>query len=272
MVSVAKSSIFFSPNTNALSRAEICETLHINTEALSYKYLGLPALVGADRSDCFGHSIEKIIQRINGWKEKLLSIDGNEILLKAVAQAILVFAMSVFLIPKGICKGMMYAISQFWWGDDENSKRMHWMALWKLCFPKNNGGMEFRDFHSFNLAMLAKQAWRLINNPDSLRVQVLRAKYYPHGDILSAGPKAGRSFTWQSIIAGLSTFRRGYIWEDPWIPSSPTRRIISVRGVAVYTKVSELILPITGSWDEELLHTLFNLMDAQRILEIPINH
>jgi hypothetical protein len=55
MVSVAKSSIFFSPNTNVLVRADICEVLHIDTEALSDKYLGLPALVGADRSDCFMH-------------------------------------------------------------------------------------------------------------------------------------------------------------------------------------------------------------------------
>jgi hypothetical protein len=53
LVSLAKSSIYFSPNTNALLRAEICSTLHIDTEALSDKYLGLPALVGADRSDCF---------------------------------------------------------------------------------------------------------------------------------------------------------------------------------------------------------------------------
>jgi hypothetical protein len=61
LVSLAKSSIFFSPNTNALLRAEICEVLHIDTEALSDKYLGLPALVGADRSDCFLHFVEKII-------------------------------------------------------------------------------------------------------------------------------------------------------------------------------------------------------------------
>jgi hypothetical protein len=36
-----------------LLRAEICEALHIDTEALSDKYLGLPVIVGADRSDCF---------------------------------------------------------------------------------------------------------------------------------------------------------------------------------------------------------------------------
>jgi hypothetical protein len=58
MVSLPKSSIFFYPNTNVLVRAEICETLHIDTEALSDKYLGLPALVGADRSDCFIQFVE----------------------------------------------------------------------------------------------------------------------------------------------------------------------------------------------------------------------
>jgi hypothetical protein len=128
MVSLAKSSIYFSPNTNVVLRAEICETLHIDTEALSDKYLGLPALVGADRSDCFIHFIERIIQRINGWKEKILSIGGKEILLKAIAQAIPVYAMSVFLIPKGVCKKMMNAIVQFWWGDDANSNKLHWYA------------------------------------------------------------------------------------------------------------------------------------------------
>jgi hypothetical protein len=42
LVSVAKSSIFFSPNINVDVRVEICNTLNIYTEALSDKYLGLP--------------------------------------------------------------------------------------------------------------------------------------------------------------------------------------------------------------------------------------
>jgi hypothetical protein len=60
---------------------------------------------------------------------------GKEILLKAVAQEIHVYAMSVFQISKGVCKHMMDAIAKFWWGDDENRKEMHWMAWWKLCYP-----------------------------------------------------------------------------------------------------------------------------------------
>ena len=77
----------------------------------------------------------------------------------------------------------MDAISKFWWGDDDNSNKMHWMAWWKLCYPKNEGGMGFRNFHSFNLAMLAKQVWRLIKDPNSLCASVLRSKYFPNGDI-----------------------------------------------------------------------------------------
>jgi hypothetical protein len=283
LVSLAKSSTFFSPNTHVLVRSDICEILHIDTEALSDKYLGLPAIIGADRSDCFLHFVERIIQRINGWKEKMLSIGGKEILLKAVAQAIPVYAMSVFQIPIGVCKKMTDAIAQFWWGDDENSKKMHWLAWWKLCYPKNEGGMGFRDFHSFNLAMLAKQVWRLLNEPNSLCAQVLRSKYYPNGDILKAGPKSGSSFTWQSILAGMTTFKRGYIWRvgdgekiniytDPWILSSPDRKIMTPRGDSIYTKVVDLIIPNSGTWNEERLNELFNIVDVNRILEIPLNN
>ena len=189
MVSLSKSSIFFSPNTPVVTRTEVCEILHIVTEALSDRYLGLPAIVGADRSDCFKHFRERIKARLIGWMEKQLSTGGKEILLKAVAQAIPVFGMSVFCLPKGVCKDITNVIAQFWWGDDEENRKMHWYSWWKLCFPKSEGGMGFRDLYSFNLAMLAKQCWRLITDPDSLCARVLKAKYYPNGSLLQATPK-----------------------------------------------------------------------------------
>ena len=127
--------------------------------------------------------------------------------------------------------------------------------------------MGFRDLHSFNLAMLAKQVWRLLESPDSLCAQVLRAKYYPDGNLLAAGPKKGSSFTWQSLVAGIQTFERGCIWrigngeqikiwEDAWIPSSPNRKIISSRGGALITKVSERISPVTEQWDEDFIRSI----------------
>ena len=136
LVSEEKSIIFFSPNVDVEIKAQMCTELNIHTEAISEKYLGLPSMVGLDKSDSFVYLLERIIERLKGWKEKLLSTWAKEILLKAVIQSIPVFAMAVFKIPKKLCKEMNDAMSAFWWGDSEDQKKMHWFSWWKMCVPK----------------------------------------------------------------------------------------------------------------------------------------
>lgn len=48
--------------------------------------------------------------------------------MKAVAEAIPTYAMFVFRLPNKICKGITDAMAQYWWGDDENERRMQWLA------------------------------------------------------------------------------------------------------------------------------------------------
>ena len=69
MVSVEKSSIFFSPNIKLENKVQICTIMNIMTEALNDKYLGLRANVGMDKNDCFQFLIGRIIMKISGWKE-----------------------------------------------------------------------------------------------------------------------------------------------------------------------------------------------------------
>jgi flagellar biosynthesis protein FliR len=57
--------------------------------------------------------LERIIARLSGWKEKLLSMGAKEILIKEIIQSIPVFAMEVFKIPKKILKELTDAISAF---------------------------------------------------------------------------------------------------------------------------------------------------------------
>lgn len=66
LVSEAKCSIYFSPNTSVDVKSEVCQVLNIMTESISDKYLGLPSMIGVDRVDFFKHLIERIMQIVNG--------------------------------------------------------------------------------------------------------------------------------------------------------------------------------------------------------------
>lgn len=104
--------------------------------------------------------------------------------------------------------------------------------------PKEEGGLGFRDIHSFNLAMLAKQAWRLWQFPESLCARILKAKYYKSSTLLDAQPRHGMSYMWRSVLRGLDLMKKGMvwrvgdgrglkIWSDPWLPRSHTRKPIT---------------------------------------------
>ena len=71
----------------------------------------------------------------------------------------------------------------FYWDYLKGKRKVHWWAWDTLLQPKDKGGSGFRDFHLFNQALLARQAWRLILKPDNLCAQVLKARYYLEGKL-----------------------------------------------------------------------------------------
>lgn len=51
----------------------------------------------------------------------------------------------------------------------------------------------------FNLALLAKQRWRIISTPNSLLSKLLKAKYFPQYNFLTARLGSRPSATWRGI-------------------------------------------------------------------------
>ena len=108
-----------------------------------------------------------------------MSMASKKILLKAVLQGIPTYVMSVFKLPAAVCDDLTKLMRQYWWGVEKGKRKMAWLAWDKMVLPKRMGGLGFRDMRAFNQALLAKQAWRLIDNPHSLVARLLQAKYYP---------------------------------------------------------------------------------------------
>jgi hypothetical protein len=280
-INMEKSAIMFSQNTPRKTRKRVMRALHITSIAWSERYLGLPVYVGRAWSKSFEYLKERVWKRIQGWKERALSKAGKDVLIKACAQAIPTFAMSCFDLTKTLCDQMSSMICRYWWSHQENENKMHWLSWEKLVKPKKEGGLGFRDLHNFNIAMLARQAWRLLTEPSSLCARVLSAKYFPSGNVLSAVPVAGMSYTWRSILKGVNLLKEGIIWrvgngseinvwKDPWIARDGMRVPFTPKGQNLITKVAELICPISGNWDEPLVRDIFWPTEAEIILPTPI--
>lgn len=157
--------------------------------------------MGRSKRNAFVEIKARVARKLAGWKEKLLSTAGKEVLIKAVAQAVPTYTMSCFKLPKALYDELTSMVSQFWWGQKKEERKMSWLRLEKMCLPKEQGGLGFRDLKTFNLALLAKQGWRLQNHSNSLLYQVFKAKYFPHSNFMDAVMGSYSSYVWRSILA-----------------------------------------------------------------------
>ncbi|KAK4381987.1 hypothetical protein Sango_2916000 [Sesamum angolense] len=199
-INFQKSSVAFSKNCCEEAKRAIVLELEIPTENKMELYLGLPSRAARSKKELFSSIRDKVWKRINGWNEKILSQAGKEVLIKSVIQSIPTYAMGCFKLPVTLLREIQSLISNFWW-HNRGQNKIHWISWQRLCDSKLQGGIGFRQLHMFNLAMLAKQLWRIHCFPDRLLSQVLKARYFPHGNMFEASLSRRPSYTWRSLMA-----------------------------------------------------------------------
>jgi hypothetical protein len=118
--------------------------------------------------------------------------------------------------------------------------------------PKHLGGLGFRDLELFNMCLLARQTWRLLQDPSSLSARILKAVYYPQISILDAELGSHPSQIWTAILDGRNILKQGLIkrigdgrstniWTDSWLPQDNLMRpLVSLKNNPPQM-VSELI-------------------------------
>lgn len=69
--------------------------------------------------------------------------------------------------------------------------------------------MGFHDIRLFNLAMLAKQRWRLLQEKNSLLYGCFKVKYFPRCSFLEARDVPNSSYAWKSFITAQPILKKG---------------------------------------------------------------
>ncbi|KAF7817649.1 uncharacterized protein G2W53_031618 [Senna tora] len=279
MINTSKSGIVFSKGTDVRNQNRIANILRMTIWNSPGKYLGLPSEWGRSKTHALSWIKEKVWQKLQGWKEKLLSDAGKETLIKAVIQAIPSYVMSVIRIPKSFCDSISAMIARFWWSKGNKQRGMHWIKWREIAKRKSAGGLGFRDFNCFKTAMLAKQAWRAQTNPEALWVQTLKSIYFPDSDFWEAKLKRGSSWMWRSLLEGRDFIKKHVawlvgsgeninMWFDRWICSN--ENIWPVGNAQLDLKVKDLIIEGERRWDETKVMQLVNSNVARLIFATPI--
>ncbi|CAN1136231.1 Putative ribonuclease H protein At1g65750 [Linum perenne] len=280
LINYAKSGITFNKSTHVMLQDGVASVLGITEPFDRGRYLNLPSMVGRNKWANFQFIKDRVWERIQSWRGKMLSAGGKEVLIKSVLQAIPTFYMNVFLLPKTTTEEIERMINSFWWGmKATGGSGITWMRWERLCVRKLDGGMGCKDLYGFNLAMVGKQGWKFMKEPNALVSRIFKAKYFPHGDFLSAPLSGGPSQVWrgiwetQELIRCACRWRIGdkqiSVWNDQWLKlDGQLRTRSSCPTGCEEMMVRDLWIPGTRYWDVGLLEELFSPDEVKAILGV----
>ncbi|KAL0448798.1 UNVERIFIED_CONTAM: putative mitochondrial protein [Sesamum latifolium] len=107
------------------------------------------------------------------------------------------------------------SIAADFWLHNRGNRRIHQVSWYKLCHDLTKRGLGFRCLKEFNLALLAKQGWRILTRPEALISRVIKAKYFEHSTFWEASKGIRSSWTWRSILAARKLLHEGCEYAEP---------------------------------------------------------
>ena len=164
---------------------------------LPISYLGLPLGASFKSSWVWDAVEERFKKRLTMWKRQYLSKGGRLTLIKSILSSLLIYFMSLFVIPRKVSSRLEISKGIFigWWCPTEKPHLVNWNLV---CVDKE-GGLGICSLVALNKAR--KWSWRFVEVRESLWKQSIIGKFgEEEGGWRSTGVRGGYGVgVWKTI-------------------------------------------------------------------------
>lgn len=262
-----KSKIWFSNRCSEECRERIMTEFRAKEAGEDEKYLGI-VITKSSRQVDLTHNmlLEKMENRLAGWKVNMLSFAGRVTLIKSVLLALPVYYMSIAVLPTKTTNEINSLLRKFLWGKLGKDRYMAMIAWHRICLPTEEGGLGIRDVKTFNDALVLKLVWQISAGKDKLWIQVMKAKYYPQGAFWETGRRANASMLWKGIQDLKELLKNDIGWhigdgksikavQEPWFQEWENQPIANLQQGTM--SVADLYDMQRGQWREGLIQGIY---------------
>ena len=192
----------------ALARCFCC-----NIGSFPIKYLGVPLHFNKLKREDIQPIVNKLMNRVAGWKGKLLSSAGKLILLRSCLSSIPIYLLSVIKFPKWAIENINSHMANFLWSDQDGKQKYHLSNFQSLTQRKEFGGWGILDLGCLNMCLLAAWINRYHLGDHPIWKSIIDHKYDTTEPNVFCCPEKGASPFWKGVLWASKAAKLGVSWK-----------------------------------------------------------
>ncbi|XP_074271179.1 uncharacterized protein LOC141595105 [Silene latifolia] len=180
-----------------------------------FKYLGVsvsPKRLSVLDCQCL---VDKVVSRIKAMGSRHISYAGRAILISSVFSTLHNYWACIFIIPKTVIRKIDSICKDFIWCGKTTRDSPALVDWEKLCRPKKQGGLGFKNLMIWNLAVIAKYVWWIENKEDHLWVKWVHAIYIRDKSWCDYEPISNSSWAWRKICHS-KNLMKPLFYDETW--------------------------------------------------------
>ncbi|XP_074301479.1 uncharacterized protein LOC141632875 [Silene latifolia] len=160
--------------------------------------------------------VDNVVGKIRALGSRKLSYAGRAVLIQSVLSTLHCYWARIFILPKTVIDAIEKICRQYLWYGKDPKEHPALVSWEKICRPKKQGGLGFRDLHTWNIATIGMYVWWVQQKTDHLWVRWVHAVYIKSAQWMDYEPHSGASWAWRKICQVKNKLKSLLLTGEPY--------------------------------------------------------